>query len=98
MTPEPLPQSALEQAVIANLHQQKQQQQKKTNKSSGFYVKLWNKIVNDETKTWIFNKCCKYPNPSILLKDLHNANGTENEKIKKDVNNENILGKMNFQF
>ena len=51
MTPEPLPQSALEQAVIANLHQQKQQQQKKTNKSSGFYVKLWNKIVNDETKT-----------------------------------------------
>ena len=41
---------------------------------------------------------CKYPNPSILLKDLYNANGTENEKIKKDVNNENILGKMNFQF
>ena len=71
---------------------------KKTNKSSGFYVKLWNKIVNDETKTWIFNKCCKYPNPSILLKDLYNANGTENEKIKKDINNENVLGKMNFQF
>ena len=29
LTPEPLPQSALEQAVIANLHQQQQQKKKK---------------------------------------------------------------------
>ena len=47
-----------------------------------------NRIVNDEKNinAEIFNEYFKYQNPSILIKDIYNANQTRNEQIVNQVN------------
>ena len=52
------------------------------------YGDFWDKIANDGTNinTEILNKYFKHQNPTFLLKDLHKANKSKDEKIVNHVN------------
>ena len=77
--PEPAPEQAPE-ATVFDTAQPAEEQAKKS--SSKLYQDFLDKIANDETSinTEIFNKYFKYQNLSFLVKDLHDANKTINEK------------------
>ena len=69
-----------------HLNQHLKQLKKQTKKH---LYKFWDKTVNYERNinTGILNDYFKYHDPSFLLKDLHNVNETENEKIVGHINN-----------